>query len=66
VLGLLYAPSFAALLSSETYGGATYWPLWALPWLLILGGIATCATGAQTRPPCKQPDFNEPSAMPAH
>jgi hypothetical protein len=38
VLGLLYAPSFAALLSSETYGGATYWPLWALPWLLILAG----------------------------
>jgi hypothetical protein len=38
VLGLLYAPSFAALLSSETYGGEIYWPLWALPWLLILGG----------------------------
>jgi hypothetical protein len=38
VLGLLYAPSFAALLSSETYGGAAYWPLWGLPWLLILGG----------------------------
>jgi hypothetical protein len=37
-LVLLYAPSFAALLSSETYGGAAYWPLWALPWLLILGG----------------------------
>ena len=38
VLGLLYAPSFAALISSETYGGAAYWPLWALPWLLILAG----------------------------
>jgi hypothetical protein len=38
MMGLLYAPSFAALLSSETYGGATYWPLWGLPWLLILGG----------------------------
>ncbi len=38
VLGLLYAPSFAALLSSEAYGEAAYWPLWALPWLLILGG----------------------------
>ncbi len=38
VLGLLYAPSCAALLSSETYGGVSYWPLWALPWLLILGG----------------------------
>lgn len=38
VSGLLYAPSFAALLSSETYGGPTYWPLWAAPWPLILGG----------------------------
>ncbi|MEK6762099.1 MAG: hypothetical protein AABY96_05235 [Nitrospirota bacterium] len=38
VLGLLYAPSFAALLSSDTYGSPTYWPLWAAPWLLILGG----------------------------
>lgn len=38
VLGLLYALPFAALLSGETYGGAAYWPLWALPWLLILGG----------------------------
>ncbi|MBU6434706.1 MAG: hypothetical protein KJS98_15465, partial [Nitrospirae bacterium] len=38
VLGLLYAPSFAALISSETYGGTVYWPLWALPWLLILAG----------------------------
>ena len=38
MLGLLYAPSFAALVSSDTYGGATYWPLWALPWLLILAG----------------------------
>lgn len=38
VLGLLYAPSCAALLSSETYGGVSYWPLWALPWVLILGG----------------------------
>ena len=39
VLGLLYAPSFAALLSSETYGGAAYWPLWALPWLLDSGWL---------------------------
>ncbi len=38
VLGLLYAPSFATLVSSETYGGATYWPLWAMPWCLILLG----------------------------
>jgi len=38
VLGLLYALPFAALLSSETYGGAAYWPLWALPWLFIVAG----------------------------
>ncbi len=38
VLGLLYAPSFASLLSSDIYGGPAYWPLWASPWLLILGG----------------------------
>ncbi|THI88311.1 MAG: hypothetical protein CAF41_006330 [Nitrospira sp. CG24A] len=38
VLGLLYAPFFAALLSSDTYGGPTYWPLWTAPWLLIVGG----------------------------
>ncbi len=38
LLGLLYAPSFATLISSETYGGTAHWPLWALPWLLILAG----------------------------
>jgi hypothetical protein len=38
ILGLIFAPSFAALLSSETYGGMAYWPLWGLPWLLVLGG----------------------------
>ena len=38
VLGLLYAPSFATLVSSETYGGSAYWPLWAMPWALILSG----------------------------
>jgi hypothetical protein len=38
VLGLLYAPSFATLISSETYGDGTYWPLWAMPWALILAG----------------------------
>lgn len=38
VLGLLYAPSFATLVSIETYGGTTYWPLWAMPWCLILLG----------------------------
>jgi hypothetical protein len=38
VLGLLYAPSFATLISSETYGDSTYWPLWAMPWAMILIG----------------------------
>jgi hypothetical protein len=38
VLGLVYAPSFATLISSETYGGTNYWALWAMPWALILGG----------------------------
>jgi hypothetical protein len=38
VLGLLYAPSFATLASSETYGPAAYWPLWAMPWAVILAG----------------------------
>jgi hypothetical protein len=38
VLGLLYAPSFATLISSETYGDGTYWLLWAMPWSLILAG----------------------------
>lgn len=38
VLGLFYAPSFATLISIETYQGATYWPLWAMPWVLIFAG----------------------------
>jgi len=38
VLGLLYTPSFATLVSSETYGEAAYWPLWAMPWAIILAG----------------------------
>ena len=38
VLGLLYAPSFATLVSSETYGDAAYWPLWAMPWIVIFTG----------------------------
>lgn len=38
VLGLLYAPSFATLISSETYGDSTYWLLWAMPWAMILIG----------------------------
>ncbi len=38
VMGLLYAPSFATLVTSEQYAGAAYWPLWAAPWLAIVGG----------------------------
>lgn len=38
VLGLLYAPSFAAFIGNETYGGSTFMPLWAMPWILILAG----------------------------
>jgi hypothetical protein len=38
VLGLLYAPSFATLVSSELYGDAAYWPLWTLPWAVIVLG----------------------------
>jgi hypothetical protein len=38
VLGLLYAPSFATLVSSDLYGEAAYWPLWAMPWVVILTG----------------------------
>jgi hypothetical protein len=40
VMGLLYAPSFATLVSHEDYGGAQYWPLWSLPWLFIIVGFA--------------------------
>jgi hypothetical protein len=38
VLGLLYAPSYAVLISSEDYAGTMYWPLWSLPWLFIVYG----------------------------
>jgi len=38
VLGLTFAPSFAVLISSETYGAQTWWPLWSIPWLLMLLG----------------------------
>jgi hypothetical protein len=37
-LGLLYAPSFATLLSSDAYGGVAYWPLWTMPWAFIVAG----------------------------
>ena len=38
VLGLLYAPSYATLISSESYAGTQYWPLWSLPWVFIVMG----------------------------
>ncbi len=38
ILGLLYAPSYASLISSEGYAGPLYWPLWSTPWLFILYG----------------------------
>ena len=38
VLGLLYAPSYASLISHEDYSGYLYWPLWSIPWLFILYG----------------------------
>lgn len=38
VLGLLYAPSYATLISSESYAGMQFWPLWSLPWLFIAMG----------------------------
>ena len=38
VLGLLYAPSYATLISSEGYAGMVYWPLWSLPWVCIVAG----------------------------
>jgi hypothetical protein len=38
VLALFYAPSFAILVSSETYLGTAYWPLWSAPWVVMLAG----------------------------
>src|SRR6476660_2429016 len=38
VLALLYAPSFATLVFCDMSGAAAYWPLWAMPWVVILPG----------------------------
>jgi hypothetical protein len=38
VLALFYAPSFAILVSSQTYLGRDYWPLWSAPWVVMLAG----------------------------
>ncbi|HSN03485.1 MAG TPA: hypothetical protein VLS44_00775 [Nitrospira sp.] len=40
-LGLLYAPSYATLISSDGYAGMVYWPLWSLPWVFIVIGYLT-------------------------
>src|SRR3990170_1412951 len=39
ILGCLYIPSFVAFLWAEEYGSAQYWPLWSVPWLIIVGGV---------------------------
>lgn len=41
VLGLLYAPSYAVLVSSEHYSGMYFWPLWSMPWVFIVYGYFT-------------------------
>ena len=38
-LGCLYIPSFVAFVRAEEYRSAQYWPLWSVPWLIIVGGI---------------------------
>jgi len=43
ILGCLYIPSFVAFLRAEEYRSAQYWPLWSVPWLLILGGVVALA-----------------------
>ena len=39
ILGCLYIPSFIAFLRAEAYRSAQYWPLWSVPWLIIVGGL---------------------------
>ena len=63
VLGLLYAPSFASLVSSEMYGGGAFWPIWTLPWVGILGGISTCDIGVLRLQRSTKPGCNVPNAM---
>lgn len=48
VLGLLYAPSYATLISSEGYAGMQFWPLWSLPWLFIMMGYIKLRYWGQT------------------
>lgn len=37
-LALIYAPSYASLISQEDDTGHLYWPLWSIPWVFILYG----------------------------
>ncbi|MEC4891056.1 MAG: hypothetical protein RI101_13460 [Nitrospira sp.] len=46
-LGLLYAPSYATLISSDGYAGMVYWPLWSLPWLFIVIGYVSLSYWGQ-------------------
>lgn len=38
LLGLLYVPPFAILLTADLHAGASYWPLWVAPWAVIIAG----------------------------
>ena len=40
IVGAVYMPCFAMLVMADEYSGATYWPIWAAPWLIIVGGVA--------------------------
>jgi len=40
LLAAVYGPCFCALVLAGQYTGEVYWPVWAAPWLLILGGMA--------------------------
>lgn len=48
VLGLMYAPSYASLISHESYAGPLYWPLWSMPWLFIVYGYFRIRYWGQT------------------
>ncbi len=38
VLGLLYAPAFGHFLVSDAYRASEFWPFWAAPWIIVVGG----------------------------
>jgi len=40
ILGAVYLPCFLALIMVDQYESGIFWPMWAAPWALILGGIA--------------------------